>query len=248
MDRMELMMSRLAKTITESFNMCLTKLMLSLEEKLNLKVDTQASELFDLHKRIDQLEKKSDDLLNANQAMKLQLQDCLQQNGQLQSSVDALEQYTRSDSLLLHGLSLPQGPNGSEDLYNAIPDTLNNLIPGAQITPDQISIAHRLPSPQHPNLGTSSNTANRPPPIVIRFTRKVVRNSLMSNRRHLKGKGIVLTDHLTPSRSILLKKANALVRDHKAGSAWSQDGKILMKTNQDRTVQIFSEDDLRQFI
>jgi hypothetical protein len=69
----------------------------------------------------------------------------------------------------------------------------------------------------------------------------------MSNRRQLKGKTLVITDHLTPARAALLKKASALVAGQKIMSAWSQDGKILVKNSQNRTITITSEEDLRQF-
>jgi len=152
----------------------------------------------------------------------------------------------RSDSVLLHGLPLPQ-PGQSEDLYTIIPDTLNRLIPMVHFSGEQISVAHRLPSANQLQSGSAVSSAQKPPPVVIRFTRKATRVALMANRRQLKGKSIVLTDHLTPVRSALLKKASALVIAHKISSAWSQDGKVLVKNNQNRTVPIVCDADLGQF-
>jgi hypothetical protein len=248
LDKTEQMFIRLTKLVTDSFTTCMTKLIASIEDKLNLKMDVQSTELFTVNQRLDQLGRKVEDLTTANLSLKAQLQECTQHNLTLQTVVESLEQYTRSDSVLLHGLPLPQGQ--PEDLYNSIPQVLNNLIPSAHLTADQISIAHRLPSSSPPNSGSSASASafpSRPPPVVIRFVRKATRVALMSNRRQLKGKGIVLSDHLTPARAALLKKASALVTDRKLASAWSQDGKILVKNNNNRTVPITCDDDLQQF-
>jgi cell division protein FtsB len=134
MDRMELMFVRLSKIITDSFNTCVAKLMSSLEEKLSLRMDVQTSEIFTLNQRLDKLEKKLEELAVANTVLQSQIHDLNQRNQQLQSVVESLEQYTRSDSILLHGLPLPQ--NQPEDLYRSIPEALNSLIPSVQLTSD----------------------------------------------------------------------------------------------------------------
>jgi hypothetical protein len=140
-------------------------------------------------------------------------------------SFNSVSGLLRADSLLIHGMPLPHSGT-TENLYTEIPKVLNSLIPNVQITPDMISVTHRLPTQQ----ATVSNSTPRVPPIVVRFTRRQIRSSLMANRKALKGKHIVLTDHLTPARSSLLRKATALVTAQKLGGAWSHKGKILAKT------------------
>jgi hypothetical protein len=110
-----------------------------------------------------------------------------------------------------------------------------------------ISAVHRLPSSTAASASGGSGSPPRPPPIVIRFVRKQTRSVIMTNRKLLRGKTISITDHLSPSRSNLLKKATALVASQKLQSAWSHDGKILVKNLQNRTVQIFNDPDLAQF-
>lgn len=243
LDKSQAMFMRLAKFITDSFTTCMTKLT-TIMEKFEIKVQAQAAETFAIANKVDQLERKVEDLTRSNSTLSEKLHVLTQTNKQLSLAVDNLEQYSRAESLLVHGLPLPaQGNN--ENLFNEIPLVLNRLIPNIRITPECISITHRLPS------AASSSTASpstRPPPVLVRFTRRITRTTLMQNRKSLKGQSIVLTDHLTPARATLLKKASTMVNDHKLGSAWSQDGKILVKNLQNRTIMIQSESDLSPFI
>ena len=245
-DRIEPMFVRLTKLMTDSFNACVVQLVSTIDAKLTQSVEVHSSEIFILNTRIDQLEKKVEELATSNKALACQLQDATKERAMLTQAIDNLEQYSRADSLLIHGISLPP-PGGSEDLYTDVPVTLNRLIPSTHLSPDMISVVHRLPTQQPTAASGSSSTAPRPPPIVVKFVRRQIRSELMSNRRLLKGKNVVLSDHLTPTRAALLKRANSLVNDGKLAAAWSQDGKILCKSLANCTVLISTASDLGQF-
>jgi hypothetical protein len=88
------------------------------------------------------------------------------------------------------------------------------------------------------SAGASQQSSRKPPPVLIRFTRKLTRVNIMANRRFLKGKSISISDHFTPVRASILRKATALVTSSKLTGAWSQDGRILVKTLANRVVQI----------
>ena len=96
----------------------------------------------------------------------------------------------------------------------------------------RINAIHKLPS-------RSSGTTSRPKPatIIIQFVSQKKRNELLAKRRMLKGtKSFVLTEQLTAKKSALLKKAQDLVVARKFESAWSHEGRILVKTPTSRTV------------
>jgi hypothetical protein len=243
MDRMEAMFHRLTRLITESFNTTITKLVSAIDEKTNVKIDVQASEIYALSNKVSSLEKRIDDVTNINTDLLMKLTSLTQENQRLAQAMDNLEQHSRADSLLIHGLPLPSS-GATEDLYSLVPSTLNNLIPTVHLTSEMISVVHRLPAQSATN---QSSAVSRPPPVVVRFARRQVRATLMSNRKLLKGKNLVLSDHLTPARASLLKRASALVTANKILAAWSQDGKILVKNQQNRTVQLYNETDLAQF-
>ena len=173
-------------------------------------------------------------------------------------SFDDLEQHSRNENLLIHGIPLPLDNTLETDVCALVVDVINNNLPNIRLLPEDISIAHRTGGPktnsarttqgatQGPTQGPTSNRA-RPPPIVVRFARRQLRNQILSLRRHLKGKNLSLTEQLTPLRASLLKKAYELVTEQKVDSAWSHDGHILVKTKLNRIIQVRSIVDLIQF-
>src|SRR5580698_2026691 len=125
---MEAMFMRLTKSITESFIVCIANLVTAIEDKINVKIDVRGTEIFSQSRRLDKLEKRIDDLVIINNSLTTTIQEQARENQRLKQAVDNLEQYTRADSILIHGLLLPQ-PGTTENLYTKIPSVLNNLIP-----------------------------------------------------------------------------------------------------------------------
>lgn len=244
LEKTEAMFTRLVKIISESFTNCVTKLTSAIESKFETKFEAAAAEIFSLSTKVDRLEKKIEELASSNKSL-LEENSVLTQNMKLLTlSFENLDQYSRSDSLLIHGIPTPiQGT--VENLLVDIPALLNRLFPSIPLTSEGISVAHRLPS--QPNI-LSSSSPPRPPPVVVRFVRRQTRSLFMHSRKSLKGQPYVLSDHLTTTRASLLKKASTLVSSRKIASAWSQDGKILIKTLQNRTATIQSEVDLSAYI
>jgi len=234
------MFLRLTKIMTDSFTSCIAKLTASIEAKF----DSQVAESFALATRVDRIERRLDEMTAVNKSLSDKVLSLTKENEKLTLSLDNIEQYSRADSLLVHGLPLPP-PGNAENLYCDIPSVLNRLIPTMRLTPECISVTHRLPSPSLPSH--ASGPPLRPPPVVVRFGRRQTRTILMQSRKALKGQHVVLTDHLTPSRAALLKKASALVTAQKILSAWSQDGKLLIKSLLNRTSVIQTEADLLVF-
>ena len=241
-DRIEAMFMRLTKVMADSFNASINQLVQTMESNLNLKIESQARELFLLAQKVDSLEKKLDTVQASNSALSTELKTVIDENNSLRSTVENQEQYTRIDNVLVHGVPLP--PSGqTENLFEVIPNILNKLLPAVSLTPETISAVHRLPSASH----NAASSTPKPPPVVVKFVRRQTKNFVMVNRKFLKGKQTVISEHQSPSRSALLKKASQLAAANKVQSAWSQDGKILLRSLKDRTVQIFSEADLAQF-
>jgi hypothetical protein len=246
-DRLEVMFTRLTKMVSDSFSTCIAHLVTTTESKMDTKLDAHSSELFALNTRVDHLERRVQDLVTANAATKSALVDSQARELQLRTELEGLEQYTRSDSVLVHGVPLP--PSGqAEDLLSTVPTVINSLLPGVNLSPDLISAIHRLPSAAAgSSAGASQQSSRKPPPVLIRFTRKLTRVNIMANRRFLKGKSISISDHLTPVRASILRKATALVTSSKLTGAWSQDGRILVKTLSNRVLQINQEAELAQY-
>jgi len=144
-----------------------------------------------------------------------------------------MDQYSRSNNILIHGVPYPS--DGSQETHISGVDvtTLNSNIMGINLSGADIRIAHRIGRPNTAAPGQSS----KPQPIVVRFVRRAMRNRLL---------WLVITEQLTQSpRSQLLKNSNDLVAVKKLESAWSHNGRILVKT---LTVRITSVDILTDLI
>lgn len=249
-DRIELMLTKVTKILSDTFNSCVEKLIASLDEKLTLKLDIQSSEIFDANKRIDALEKRLINIELENAALRGSLQSVNSRVDSTSLANDDLDQYMRSENLILHGVPLPIDGSREVDISQVVIDVINSNMPGVALKKEQISTAHRMgqsgtrQNSQSPNAASSTS---RPPAIIIRFCQRDARNKLLQGRRQLKGKNVSLTEQLTPRRAQLLKKANELVSRHKLESAWSHDGKILVKTSSNRTVLVSTDLDLLQF-
>ena len=244
MEKTEAMFSRLTKLMADTFSTSMKQMIDVLEGKFTTLVNIQGSEVFSISARIDTLERKLETSLTSNAALSSQIRSLESENAALRTAVENLDQYSRADNLIIQGVPLPP-PGQEENLYEEVPSILNKLIPGVDLRPGSFSVIHRLPTPT--SAGMPSTMGSKPPAIVMKFVRRHTRQLLLAKRRLLKGKQIVLSEHLSPSRAALLKKASLMVANNKLTSSWSQDGKVLIKTLQNRTVQIFADVDLDQF-
>lgn len=248
-DRLEAMLMRITKSITQSFNSCVDKLIGALDQKLTTKIDYQNTELFNMNKRMDILDKQVVDLQRENQGLKDSVKSLLTRIEASNLEVDNLEQYTKSDNLLIHGIPLPIDGSKESDIRQLVVDVLGRNMTNIGLNKDSISMAHRLSTKQLNQVSSSnpSSRSTRPPPIIVRFNQREMRNNLLVNRRQLKGKQLSISEQLTYRRSQLLKKASELVAQNKLDSSWSHDGRILVKSKSNQIVVINSDMDLIQF-
>lgn len=152
------------------------------------------------------------------------------ENKALLTEVEDLESYNRKENLLIHGI--PYSPN--EDTTNLVVQSVKENL-GLNILSTDISVSHRL---------GRRNDRQRPPPIIARFVRRRVRDDIMHNRAKLKGKGLVITDHLSPRKAALLAKTAPLVREGRIKQSWSYDGQIWIKLLNEQKIRISTEEDL----
>ena len=149
----------------------------------------QVAEMNSLRKAIKQIEKKVHYLRSIIQNFEKQLDD--------------LEQYGRSNCLVLHGSGINSNPNYNSFVNEIMKKFNEKLKLSQEIVKQDIDIAHCLPS-------TSKKTKsgkNYTPPIIIKFTRRSVRNEIFASKSNLVGSGISITESLTKRRLLLLKKA-----------------------------------------
>ena len=139
------------------------------------------------------------------------------------------EQYSRRHNIRIRGLKIPEDANVPEFVATWINTTLDF----PNITSDDITAAHPLPvrktGPPH------ESSASSIPPILVRFHRKDLRDSVISARKVLKKSNVSIADDLTGLNAQLLKR---LQNSERLLGAWSWKGKIYAKLSETKNVVV----------
>ena len=237
MSSLELILTRVVSEMNNLFCACVDKMVALIDQKLTVRLDASDGELHTLAVRIDCAEKKITSLTTENENLKVQIKSLQQQVETIAAEIDELDPYGRSENMILHGLQQTQ-PENPDDLKQKVVESLNRNYNCQIVSVQDISVAHRLPrKPAAPNATHDT----KPPPVIIRFIRRDVRNKILYSRKELKGKQTAVSEQLNPKRADLLRKANSLVASHRILSAWSHDGKVLIKKLDGSTVLIRNE-------
>ena len=169
--------------------------------------------------------KRIDDNLKA---MQQRLNDYEKCNRALRDTLDAQEQYSRRNCLLLHGVS-----EAKVNTTDAVLDICNNKL-GLTLSRDCIDRSHRL--------GREPSAA-KPRPIILKLCSYETRRSIFTKKSKLKGQKLVITENLTKTRAELLTRARAM---EVVKAAWTIDGRIICLLEGERKVTIQTEQDLRE--
>ena len=128
--------------------------------------------------------------------------------------IDEVEQYSRRDNIVAHGLKEDDGEN-TNDVVIAVAAAA-----GVPLTNGDISTSHREGRPGNARGG-------KPRPIVVRFARRDTRTGFLRNNKKLKGhtvyNGVFLGEQLSSMRAKLL---HAVKNDEDTARTWTIDAKI----------------------
>ena len=168
----------------------------------------------------------------ANDAMKLELRALREKfnkqksaTDELYESLDHLEQYSRKNSLEIHGVP--------EDLYTSAEEVVIKLseLLNEPVRGKNIDITHKIYSGK-----------NKPRNIIVKFISHKKKTALYKKRTAqlfphcpaataLASKRLYINESLTPFGRDLMKEANQMRKDGMLCSVWSMDGKIFVKTS-----------------
>ena len=203
-----------------------------------------ANEVAELRSAIQQTQKQQDDLEIQLAAERKKTKDQEAEIAELYDLQDALEQYTRKNSLKIHGVS-ESACTSTEEVVLKLAEALN-----VDIYPNDIEISHKL----H-RKGIK--------PIIVKFQSHKAKPRMYKERTKLKhirvsdlypdsttatrveSGRIYLNENLTSYRRDILKRANQMCKDGLLTSAWSMDRKIYVKTSPDGSpIRIYEKSDL----
>ena len=173
---------------------------------------------------------KNDEQKNELNGMKealLKLQQMIDSTMKTLSAVerrqDDLEQYSRSNCLVIHGCeNVPKSkPEKYLEIENFVCNTLNeHLQLESPLQANDLDIAHPLLSKK----GT---------PVIVKFIYRTQKNEVYRKKRLLKGTKMIITESLTKRRLQLLEKARL---EFKQCPVWSWKGEIFVFHNNKKKV------------
>ncbi|KAF0290740.1 hypothetical protein FJT64_001185 [Amphibalanus amphitrite] len=108
-----------------------------------------------------------------------------------------------------------------EDVNTLVVDTLNQCMPGLNLSSADIDRAHRLPGANHR--------------IIVRFVRSgegSLRDRIMTRRMELKGKDLYVNESLTKMRGLIFRSLLAAKREKKVYTVYSRGGQVFFKQEQ----------------
>ena len=216
----------------------------------NPKKDVDLGEQFKLlSDKIDKLDRKQDEF-NAKQdefnALVREVKMLRQQNESqaktiknLEQRVDDLEAYSRRENVVISGLETKPksyakvvvddteqvGENAPQNELESLEDQVVNFLESKDISIDRntIGACHLLGnrSRQHPRR------------IIIRFTNRKQKISLLKQGRKLSGTNVFLNEHLTQKNAQIARHARILRKKKEVKDTWTTNGLVFIRQKDD---------------
>ena len=126
-----------------------------------------------------------------------------------------MEQYSRQNCLVLHGVNESNGENTNEIIIKTFSEEL-----GVKINKDDVDRSHRLRKPKRKDYKSR--------PIIVRFIWHAVRKEIFMNKSNMKVKRLLIAESLTSSRMQLLGEAQ---KKYGIRNVSRSDGHLMVKEN-----------------
>lgn len=136
------------------------------------------------------------------------------------TNIDDLDQVSRSNTLLIHGVKEEHDEKTQEPLQKVC-DVVSNLLELPDSPRSSIDCAFRL----GPKRSLAQLTARGPRPIVVKFVTNHTKMEVFMAKRKLKEAKIFISESLTPTRQKLLSHAK---EKYGMRNAWSINGQIMV--------------------
>lgn len=187
------------QSIVEAISERVTELVV---KKLEMSLQFNTEVVADLTKKLENKEKEM-------QAMK----------EDFEARCDALEQYSRRNSIRIFGVHESAGENTDELAVNVFRDM------GVNVDLREIDRTHRV----------GPRTTAKVRPIIVKFTSFRARQEVFTNKRKLKGTNITIREDLSAYRLSILKVA---IQRFGLKNVWSSQGDIIIKRPDDSKVRV----------
>lgn len=148
----------------------------------------------------------------------------------LSNKMDALEQYTRSNTIRVYGIPERNNEDTRAVVITSLAGKMNCAIEG-----QLIDRCHRI------RVKNSNVATNKAPPIIVKFVSCTAKDVILKNRRQLKGSGITIAEDLTGYRYKLFRMAIDKIGPK---NVWIYNGNIFARYKGNR-IAVTTTDDLQ---
>lgn len=150
----------------------------------------------------------------------------------LERRVDELEQYTRTNDVVISGIKIKPrsyaravaGNVGepSDEETRSVEQQVASFLQskGIEMDLEHIEACHSLP-----------RRSDRLPAIIMRFVNRKNKVALLKQGRKLKGTDVFINEHLTRKNADIARKARQLKKNGKIQHTWVTNCKIFIKLN-----------------
>ncbi len=220
-------------------------------ETLKDELKTMKQELTNTKQELNTIKKERETLKEENSKLKRCVERCeyklscikRKQLKDLKIKIDEVEQKTLERDVQIVGIpELPEDLNGSEDDEMQLIVKLADEKMGITLKTSNIEKIHRL--------GKRRTEKDRD--LVVRFKSNTMRNKFYKKRKQTSNnldqrKNVYINDCLTEYRRNLFYSARQLVKRKIVFAAWSQQGNILIRKNEDDPpIHVHSHDHLAE--
>ena len=184
-------------------------------------------------------------LRTENEKLRKDVDDLTKRLSKAESDNDALEQYTRRNSVRISGV--PEDFNGenTDGIVLKIAEELE-----VPLNPSDIDRSHRVGKVDNKSR-SAPGASHRHRDIIVKFATYNAKQRLFQKRMDLREieerQNVFVNEDLTRTRSKLLFNARALMRANKLKSAYSSDGKIFIRDNDDNRLVVKSDSDILEY-
>jgi hypothetical protein len=149
------------------------------------------------------------------------VQDLEHKKEELEVKLDDLEQYSRRNCLLVHGI-----PERIKEKTTPICVKILNEKLKLSLDAEDFDRTHRIGKPK-------TEEDAKPRPIIMKFVSYAQRAEVYGTKKDLKGSGVTITESLTSRRMEILHAAN---NSDATQTVWSLDGRIMCLNNNGKRV------------
>lgn len=202
-------------------------------DQMREEIDKLRGEVFELKQEKDKLRKEIDESKKREEGLKREVGEAKFQAATAHRRTLDLEQYTRRNNIRVFGVKEADSET-LDQCEKKVIRILHDKMGLRHVTPEHIEIAHRTgEKPDSP--------ADPPRPIIVKFTSRKTIQQVFQNKKKLFQTPFMIVEDLTKENYHLLLSC----KDHpRCESAWSLRGKIYVRMQGGRSMQVKSASEL----